>query len=66
MKMALKYTPPAIFVIYQFPKSKRKKKYIHEVKVVFKNGKNEDLSLLADHLMSLESVYLNPEQIAKP
>lgn len=60
MKMALKYDPPAIFVVYQFLKSKRKKKYIHEVKVIFKDGKNEDLSQLAEHLMKLESVYLNP------
>jgi hypothetical protein len=65
MKMALKYDPPAIFVIYQFVKSKRKKKYIHEVKVTFKNGKNENLSTLAEHLMALEHVYLNPDQISK-
>jgi hypothetical protein len=66
MKMALKYDPPAIFVVYQFAKSKRKKKYIHEVKVIFKDGKNEDLSKLAEHLMLMESIYLNPDQISKP
>jgi hypothetical protein len=66
MKMALKYDPPAIFVIYQFLKSKRKKKYIHEVQVTFKDGKNEDLSMLANHLMAMESTYLNPNQISKP
>lgn len=60
LKMALKYDPPAIFVVYSFPKSKRQKKYIHEVKVVFKDGRNEDLEKLAAHLMNMESIYLNP------
>ena len=66
MKMALKYDPPAIFVIYTFLKSKKQKKYIHEVKVIFKDGKNENLEKLADHLMSMESIYLNPKSISKP
>jgi hypothetical protein len=44
VKLALKYAPPIIAVVYQMKDAKtgRMKKYIHEIKVTFKP--NESIS----------------------
>lgn len=65
MKLALKYNPPIIAVVYQMKEAKtgRMKKYIHEIKVTFKP--NESVAQKCDFICNKETTYLNPAFIAK-
>ena len=72
MKLALKYKPPTIAVVYQMKDTRsskigtKQKKYIHEIKVNFE-GRSEpvDVSKMCDEMCESETVYLNPQFINK-
>lgn len=65
IKLALKYAPPTIAVVYQMKDSKsgRMKKYIHEIKIKFEP--NESVEKKVDYMIKIETTYLNPAFIAK-
>jgi hypothetical protein len=76
LKLCLKYRPPTIAVVYKLEKhsgtmgstktakSRRDKKYIHEI-VVDQLSRSCDLNLLTAKLCERESAYLNPTVISK-
>lgn len=65
IKLALKYKPPTIAVVYTMKdhKSGRMKKYIHEIKINFEP--NQSVEQMCDNMISKETTYLNPAFIAK-
>jgi hypothetical protein len=77
LKLALKFRPPTIAVVYKFDpigtnsrtlpakkSSKYDKKYIHEI-FVEPMLRTTDLHKLADKLCEQEAYYLNPQIISK-
>lgn len=75
LKLALKYRPPTIAVVYKMERSqktiesaksskRRDKKYVHEI-VVDALSKTSNLDKLTDKLLEEESMYLNPQVISK-
>jgi len=69
ISLAIKATPPTIAVVYEMtdPKSGRKKKYIHEIKIHFEspNDKTIDIGRMCDEICRKETTYLNPAFISK-
>lgn len=71
IKLALKYTPPTLAVVYQMKdgKSGRMKKYIHEIGINFdkqKEKNNEiDVNRMCDEICRKETIYLNPAYISR-
>ena len=65
IKLALKYKPPTIAVVYTMKdhKSGRMKKYIHEIKIMFEP--NQSVDMMCDLIINKETTYLNPAFIAK-
>ena len=67
MKLALKFKPPTIAVVYQMKDTRsskigvKQKKYIHEIKVSFENKADPiDIGKMCDEICESETVYLNP------
>ena len=46
-------------------KSGRKKKYIHEIKIVFKPDEETDINQLCNEVCQKEQIYLNPSYVRK-
>lgn len=72
MKLALKYKPPTIAVVYQMLDArssqigKKQKKYIHEIKVNFESQPEPiNVEAMTDEMCESETVYLNPQFINK-
>lgn len=65
IKLALKYKPPTIAVVYTMKdhKSGRMKKYIHEIKINFEP--NQSVEQMSDKIITKETTYLNPAFIAR-
>ena len=65
IKMALKYKPPTIAVVYTMKDSKsgRNKKYIHEIKILFEPSIS--VETLTDQMITRETTYLNPAFIGR-
>jgi hypothetical protein len=65
IKLALKYKPPTIAVVYTMKdhKSGRMKKYIHEIKISFEP--NQSVDHMCEIIINKETTYLNPAFIAK-
>ena len=71
IKLALKFTPPTLAVVYQMKdaKSGRMKKYIHEIRIDFDkqqvNTGETDVNRMCDEICRKETTYLNPQYISR-
>lgn len=65
IKLALKYKPPTIAVVYTMKdhKSGKLKKYIHEIRINFEP--NQTVESVCETIVVKEATYLNPTFIAK-
>ena len=68
IKLALKYKPPTVAVVYLMKDSKsgRQKKYIHEIKINFEKYNDPiDVGRMCDEICRKETLYLNPQYISR-